>query len=224
MTNRTDLYAQLPPELRPSRSVQNPDEYVTAFIRNYVPPNDCPNLHTDLKRARFPISTPKDPRKKIPKRNKKKKGLTRKEKNKLGLLRLPKDGWNYTQLQSMRNMWLQYMRELFDWNKKVPEVGTTEFANFVTIVNKAEYIGANINIVRSKVPSLVGKSGTIVMETKNSLRIVTPDSKLKTILKDAVIFQIQIDKLELTVFGKRLVNRPSERSIKKFKTNLIPDL
>lgn len=223
-SSRQELYSELPPELRPPTLIERPDDYIAGFIRKYVPSNDCPNLETDLKKSRFPISTAKDIRKKIPKRNKKKKGLTRKEKCKLGLLRLPKDGWNHEQLQPMRNMWIQYIRELFNWNRTAPEVGTTEFANFVTLVNKAEYIGADIEIVRSKVPSLVGKSGTIIMETKNSLQIITPESQLKTILKDAVIFEIAIDTLKLTIFGKRMVNRPSERSIKKFKTNLIPDL
>lgn len=48
------------------------------------------------------------------------------------------------------------------------------------IVAKSEMVGAEIKIVRSKVPSLIGMMGTVVLETKMTFQIISPDSKLKS--------------------------------------------
>jgi len=77
-------------------------------------------------------------------------------------------------------------------------------------VIKSELIGTTIKIVDSKNPSLIGKEGKIVDETKNSFKIAHKN-KIKVILKDQIIFEIKINGQAIKVDGKSLVGRPEDR-------------
>ncbi|XP_017771566.1 PREDICTED: uncharacterized protein LOC108558971 [Nicrophorus vespilloides] len=155
---------------------------------------------------------------------KRKKYLTRDERLKNGLLKLQKVGWNYSQLAEMRSMWLTYMRDNLEGIHKCPEPTDAEWTNVSTILSKSELTGADITVIRSTVPNLIGTRGTIVLETKATLQIVTPNNKLKILLKKPTVFQFVLDKFKFTVFGKHIATKPSERSVKKIKTLMHPDL
>lgn len=106
--------------------------------------------------------------------------LTRKERMKLNLLKLPKTGWNYESLEPMKEMWKKYMRENLEILRKAPKCTDPEWTNVNTVLAKSEFVGAEVEITRSKVPSQVGIRGIIVLETKMTFQIVTPASKLKS--------------------------------------------
>lgn len=44
---------------------------------------------------------------------------------------------------------------------------------------KADYHGANVVVVQSKCPSLIGKTGIILQETKNVFKIITTEHEIK---------------------------------------------
>ncbi|GJQ78154.1 hypothetical protein Trydic_g2486 [Trypoxylus dichotomus] len=92
------------------------------------------------------------------------------------------------------------------------------------VLNKSELIGAEISVVRSKVPSYVGVKGIIVFETKFTFQIVTPESKFKVITKDSSVFEIYLRNMKFTIYGKSMLTRPSDKSIKKIKSYIFPDL
>lgn len=55
--------------------------------------------------------------------------------------------------------------------------------NFETISQKlfrADYHGSEMTVVRSKCYSLVGKSGIVAMETKNSFKLLGNDDLLRS--------------------------------------------
>lgn len=109
----------------------------------------------------------------------KKTFLTRKQRLELGLLKIPKEGWNYASLEPLRGMWKEYMRENLEMIK-APNCVDQEWNVFSTIVAKSELVGAEMTIIKSKVPSQVGMSGTVILETKMTFQIVTRESKLKS--------------------------------------------
>lgn len=80
-------------------------------------------------------------------------------------------------------------------------------------VIKSELIGTIVKIVDSKNPSLIGKEGKIIDETKNSFKIAYND-KTKVILKEQVTFEIKFKNQTIRVDGKLFVGRPEDR-IKK---------
>ncbi|KAJ8946136.1 hypothetical protein NQ314_008958 [Rhamnusium bicolor] len=149
--------------------------------------------------------------------------LSRKQRLELNLLKLPTDGWNYSSLEPLRTMWIDYMRQNLNINK-VPKCTDQDWSAFSTIVSKAELVGAEMTVVKSKVPNQIGMKGTVVLETKMTFQIVTSQSKLKTVIKETSVFQFQLDNMKFTVYGKHIATRPSERSVKKIKGQMVPDL
>ena len=80
-------------------------------------------------------------------------------------------------------------------------------------VIRSELIGTAVKIVDSKNPSLIGKEGKIIDETKNSFKIAYND-KTKVILKEQVTLDIKFKNQTIRVDGKLFVGRPEDR-IKK---------
>ena len=76
-------------------------------------------------------------------------------------------------------------------------------------VVRHELIGLTIKITKAKNPSLVGLSGKILDETKNSF-VIGKDSERKTVLKNHIIELIIVEK-NIKVQGKVLMKRPEER-------------
>lgn len=117
--------------------------------------------------------------------NKKKKAqkrktfLTRNQRKDLNLLSLPKESWNYNSLETLRAMWKDYMRQNLELISKAPSCTNQDWTSFSNILAKSELIGAELTVVKSKVPNQVGMTGTVVLETKMTFQIVTPESKLK---------------------------------------------
>lgn len=76
-----------------------------------------------------------------------------------------------------------------------------------------ELIGLEIEVTASKNKSLVGIKGKIVDETKNTLK-VRKDSRVLTIMKNAIMFKANIDGKNVEIDGSCLTGRPEDR-IKK---------
>ena len=54
---------------------------------------------------------------------------------------------------------------------------------------KADYHGLILTVIRSKCPHLVGQTGILVQETKNTLKIITKDDVMKS-MNTKIIFLI----------------------------------
>lgn len=125
---------------------------------------------------------------------------------------------------------------------RIPKCTDSDWSTVSAVLAKSEFVGAETEVVRSKVPSQVGVKGTIVLETKMTFQLITPHSQLKSkqrtchigrkinlqsflaLIKESCVFEIRLGDLRLTIFGKHLVTRPGERSTKKIKSQMIPDL
>ncbi|XP_018564481.1 ribonuclease P protein subunit p29 [Anoplophora glabripennis] len=214
--------SSLPGDILPGPSL-NPEQsttYIRKFLIQNIPQSDLGTLTTDLQ-WKFMLEKHSLRKKQKPKG--KKTFLTRKQRLELGLLKLPKEGWSYASLEPLRDMWKEYMRQNLEI-AKAPSCNDQEWNAVSAIVAKSELVGAEMTIIKSKVPSQVGMSGVVVLETKMTFQIVTPQSKLKTIIKTSSVFQFQLDNMRFVVYGKHIATRPHERSVKKIKCQMIPDL
>ncbi|XP_018326620.1 ribonuclease P protein subunit p29 [Agrilus planipennis] len=205
----------------PNRDPKAAQEIVTTYLNNVLPTQDKKNLGSDIK---WYFMLDKTTHKKNKPIRKKKSYLTRKERKELNLLRLPKEDWDYKQLEPLRNLWKQYIKEVLGYNEKLPNYTDPHWTIFSSSLMKSEFVGAEIKVIRSNVPSLVDLSGTIVLETKATFQIVTPSNKLKIILKAPCIFEISLDVGRISFMGNSLITKPSERSAKKIKNSTLPDL
>lgn len=73
-------------------------------------------------------------------------------------------------------------------------------------MTKKEYIGADIQVVKTNNSSLMGLEGVVILETKNTFIIKTKE-KRKTVLKNGTTFKI--DGKEVN--GNQISKRPEER-------------
>jgi ribonuclease P protein subunit POP4 len=77
-------------------------------------------------------------------------------------------------------------------------------------ITKHELIGLKCEIISATDPTLVGKKGTIVDETMNTL-IIAERTGEKRIPKGNVTLMLKINKEEVAIHGKRLIGRPEDR-------------
>lgn len=159
--------------------------YIKNFLVKTLPSSDVKNLNTEMK-WNFLLDKHSLQKRKMQK--KKKTFLTRNQRQNLNLLKIPKEGWNYESLQVFRDMWKSYMRENLDLISKAPSVGDQDWSAFSNLVAKSELIGSEITVIKSKIPNQIGITGTVVLETKMTFQIVTPDSKLKGLLMKIALF------------------------------------
>ena len=82
-----------------------------------------------------------------------------------------------------------------------------------TAIVKDELIGRHVRIKDCTDPNWIGKSGTIIDETKNTFLIEKNDEQ-KRIAKNTATFEFEYNKEKLIVEGSRLTHRPEDR-IKK---------
>lgn len=155
-----------------------PQEYVTKVLAVDLPAKERTGLREELI-WNFVLekNAEKKRRKEKPRKN---TFLTRKQRVTMDLLKLPKDGWDYKSLQPIRDMWKQYMRENVDFNPNVPKFTDVEWSNLSVVSAKCEFVGAEVEVIRSRSPCIVGVKGTLVLETKMTFQVVTPASKLKS--------------------------------------------
>ena len=81
-------------------------------------------------------------------------------------------------------------------------------------VLKYEFVGLDVEIVKSKNKTLEGIKGKIIDESRNTFTIKT-ENKTKKILKNQIKMMIKIKKNRLIIDGKLLVGRPEDRLKKK---------
>ncbi|CAB3219879.1 unnamed protein product [Arctia plantaginis] len=198
-------------------------EAIISFLKANVSKSAIPNIENELK-TEFVLAKKRSKVQKRRKTKKKVKSLNRKEKKSLGFYTISRDSVKYNDILPMNQVWQKYISEVLDLDKPIPDCTSKAWENFTTSLYKADFHGSELSVIRSKCPSYVGKSGICIMDTKNTFKLVSRDNVVTTIPKRESVFEMYLNKLKITVFGKHLCVRPAERSTKKIKGRLLPDL
>jgi len=201
----------------PPTDFANAVEFVSNFIKNRTVGN-LEDITSTLKKN-FPLTTIKPT--KATKRNRHKKNLlTSVERKKLGLQKLPKN-LKYKSFVKLHKAWNEYIETFLnlDISTSAPNQDILH-----THLAKADYTGCLLMVTRSKCPSYIGVKGIVILETKNTLKIICADDQLRTIPKKDSVFMFIIRKWTFTLFGNHLNIRPSERASRKFKSRTTIDL
>lgn len=73
-------------------------------------------------------------------------------------------------------------------------------------------IGRSVKVIDASDPNLVSKTGKIIDETKNMLKISTPDGAIIWIAKSVSVFEVQTAGGScFTLHGKNILGTPQER-------------
>jgi len=150
--------------------------------------------------------------------------LSRKEYAKLGLNTLPTKQMKYEEALPLHNLWKGYVREHLELREgaEVPEVHDPRYEEFSRQLVKLDLHGAKLKVVQSKCRTLEDLAGICVMDTKNVLKLLGKDHRLRTIPKSECVFGMKVGNMQFTIFGKHLNIRPAERSVKKIKNFVEP--
>lgn len=115
------------------------------------------------------------------------KNLSRKQFAELGLYTLPTKCMKYVEMLPMHELWLQYIFDhlriyLTDRNGQhmIPNVNDSNYDAFSKALVKSDFHGARVTVVASCNPSLVGQSGIVAMETRNTFIIVGIDDRIRS--------------------------------------------
>lgn len=165
-----------------------------------VPPSD--QLH-----AANPEETPAIEKEQLLKRRGSKRG--RPNGNKLVL---PPNEQKYSIYEPLHDLWKQYASQLHHDNPSA----------FADRVIRMDLHGALIKVLRSKDPTLVGKTGIIVAETANTLLIVTKENRALTLPKNVCVIELQVDDYRVEIYMPALAFRPCDRSARKIKKKHMP--
>jgi len=79
-----------------------------------------------------------------------------------------------------------------------------------------EFIGIETKMVKSSNPDVVGITGKVVDETRNTLTISCNDGEKKVVIKDITVFEFVLpDGTVVEMNGKVIMGRPEDRLKKR---------
>ena len=119
-------------------------------------------------------------------------------------------GLKFKDMIDLHKIWLGYITQ------QIEGCGKDTAALEITLC-RADYHGALFVVSDSKNKSLIGATGIVTQETRNTFRVIGTDDRLLTIPKKGSAFSITICEKLITIYGSRITVPPSERAKCKFK-------
>lgn len=169
--------------------VKQLDEFVD-YVTDLVDPPKRPDLNLKRWHKTSLVGTKvKTQRQTKKKRSKtKSKQLSRSELNKIGLYTLPTRGIKYADLVPLHELWLEYifshlrmyLTTMPDGRYVVPGVSDSNYDAFSKALVKSDFHGARITVIASCNATMVGQTGIVAMETKNTFKIVGQDNRVRS--------------------------------------------
>lgn len=205
----------------------NNEPFIKTFLTQILPEQDHPTLDDALRKNFFLVDLCKRSVKKKPRSNK--GALSLSERRRLGLYQLRRHGSKYSDAVPMNDLWLQYISNLLQLDS-IENCGFAaqpedkQWAQVSLALYRADYHGAELEVVRTKCSSLRGIKGIVLMDTKNTFKVISKDNVIRTLPKSPCVFSLQIKGYTCTLYGKYFCTRPAERSVKKVKGHCPDDL
>lgn len=170
------------------RLVAQLDQFVD-YVTDLVEPQKRADLHLKRwhKTALLGTKVRTQDQKKKHKTKAKSKQLSRSQLSALGLYTLPTKALKYADMLPLHDLWLEYifnhlrmyLTTVNDQNV-VPNVYDSNYDAFSKALVKSEFHGAKITVIASCNASVVGQTGIVAMETKNTFKIVGQDNRIRS--------------------------------------------
>ena len=225
----------LPPELggedyeNHGRATMDGEKSIREFLQTHIPPSDQKEIDEELRKP-LPIQKDKKKELKQPQPRKKAKYLTSRERRDLGLYKLPRKSKDlkYKDMKPLHKLWQGYVSEVLglDHSREEESPQAINSGHFNAVLDeqlqlrlcRCDFHGALIKVTKSSNPSLLGMQGIVVMETKNAFLLLDKRNIVKNIPKCGCSFTFVVANFYLvTIEGKSICMRPSDRAVKKWK-------
>lgn len=197
--------------------------FLTSFLQNHVSSQLIQEgLEDTLRHQQKSLSLSNNivNRKDAKKRAKPVKRLNAQQRKKLKLVDIKQEEQRFELYLPLHSLWKDYMSDLVNLEK----LSAKNMPEFETKLLKADFHGALLTVTKSKCPSLIGLTGLVLLETKNTFKLITTKNQLKTIPKQNTVFSLAVGDFLLTIYGNNFLFKAAERSIRSFKTKPTIDL
>lgn len=212
-----DAYSKLPQSVNaPLPRDKKDSKVVNKFLEEVLPSKRLND--EELEKIRNMTQTLQAHRKKWAKTAsaRRRNWLSYKDRRKLKLLDIKKEGQKYTDYVPLHNLWRDYMQDLLDFERfESPDPNHMRDNNERLL--KADYHGCLLVVRRSKCPSLIGTAGIVLMDTRNTFKIITREDKIKCLPKENSVFVFELRGFLFTIYGNQFKVKASERVRKRFK-------
>lgn len=139
----------------------------------------------------------------------------------------------YSHFIPLHQLWKQYIKGLTESSSvrsglsENSRVRGARLSQLSQSLSQADLHGSLMTVISSRNKSCINVQGIVVKETKETFVIVSPDNKVRTILKSQSIFGIVIpNNYQVTIYGSQLCYHPCERIKHKFRhrdsLNIVP--
>ncbi|KAI9862080.1 MAG: hypothetical protein M1813_004855 [Trichoglossum hirsutum] len=158
------------------------------------------------------------------------KPLSAREIRALRVHKIPREARKYAIYEPVHRMWVGYVQELLGGQAPVTPTAVGKLVS-------AEFVGAEVEVVRCRCVSRVGVRGIVVKDTRFTFEIVTRKDELKRIPKEHAVFRFEIPpperpgedntkarNLVFELHGSQFEHRSADRANKKFKQHNLDDL
>eukprot|EP00416_Gambierdiscus_australes_P030059 CAMPEP_0171085248 /NCGR_PEP_ID=MMETSP0766_2-20121228/18822_1 /TAXON_ID=439317 /ORGANISM="Gambierdiscus australes, Strain CAWD 149" /LENGTH=211 /DNA_ID=CAMNT_0011542807 /DNA_START=35 /DNA_END=666 /DNA_ORIENTATION=- len=107
------------------------------------------------------------------------------------------DELRYEEFGPLREMWKAYIEGL--------QLG--EGLKLAAGLASADLHGSTLRVVQAKNPGCVNLCGTVIEETQKAFRIIAPDSRVRVLLKERCIFELEARGERIRLLGPAWVHR-----------------
>jgi len=192
------------------------------FLETKLPQGDRKEVDGEFKKV-LVLAAQKNKNKKSKPSRRSRQYLSAKERRSLGLYRLPKKGLKYSSFLPLHSLWTGYMEELLDldnlekggWSPNLSE--ETRQLQLQMRICRADFHGAVVKVVGAFCSTHIGLEGIVVMETKNTIQIISKNNVLRILPKLGSSFCFKVGKFIFTVPGASIDSKPGDRATKKLK-------
>ncbi|XP_052817196.1 ribonuclease P protein subunit p29-like [Mya arenaria] len=160
---------------------------------------------------------------KRPEKGKGRNTLSIRDKRELKVFEMKRDGHRFEDYLPLHELWQDYMRDILDVSR-YSSADRRQYQMNNERLLKADYHGCYIVVRSSRCPSLVGLAGIVVMETKNMVKVIGKDNRLKSIPKMHSVFSFELDGFLFTIHGNNFCVSAFQRSKRKFKQKATVEL
>ncbi|MES1909048.1 MAG: hypothetical protein MHM6MM_001860 [Cercozoa sp. M6MM] len=129
--------------------------------------------------------------------------------------KLPQDLAQYSLYEPLRVLWRAYAEVAVKHTREVRQAGAN--ADFCAQVSRLDLHGAELRVIRSKNPTLVGLVGTVLSETRQTVLLVTRANQYKRMAKQDCVFAVEVARVWVRIFGQHFNVRTHDRVSKKLK-------
>ncbi|KAL4234044.1 RNase P/RNase MRP complex subunit [Mactra antiquata] len=221
-----ELYCTLPKSVKdPSdqhKKKKKGNETINDFLTEFLPNKRIKTGENSLKDKVLMLDSVRQKWEK-PLKTKCRNSLSAKDRRRFKVFDIEQGEHRFNDYIPLHKMWQEYMMASLDIKRyNLPNPGPKKENNERLL--KADYHGCMITVRKTKCPSLLGQSGIVLMETKNTFKIVTKDNKLKILPKMNSLFSFTIKEFVFTIHGSQFCSKSSMRVRKKFKFKGSADL